>query len=227
MDQKTKFKPLSPLNSRDLQSLATEVYTIDSHVITKEQIQNVPRKRSRSQTQTMGGQSAATAIQSFLKSQDPTLAAELEKIIPDCQMHWCHILAFCLVAGAWDPQRPDNLVSGSAPFNWSQKHYEVALRNLLLTGQYEAIRIVGEAVCFLGQRMVVKSINLNVELYTAKGNKITFALPFEAFVSHTESHMGASVLQQVLGLFTERTPSSLFRKLDFEDSEELLSSPTP
>lgn len=191
--------PLPNLENTDIETIE-----LNSGRIEPIDVKMPTPKRHCTQKQVMDGKSAAEVTWEFYENLDPELKQELESKIPSNQIHWCHILAFCLVHNKLDPQQKSNLAAGSARFNYSQKSYEVMLRNLLREDSIQFMEVDGELKRFAETNIAI-SITLKVKLTLKSDAEIQFDLTFEANTQFTEPKSGADGLAKILECLIERS----------------------
>jgi len=164
-----------------------------------------PRSKYPSQNKVMNDQSAKAIYQSMYARLNEQQKQQLEQQYgvdryPD--MHWCHLIAFCLLNGTdTNPQQVSNLAAGTAQCNQNMRHFEMILKHHLNNGSLDRLELWGEASLVNDEVQAVASeITLNIKAY-ANGYHYKTQLNFPALSTQVENKMAShayEVMQQAV-----------------------------
>lgn len=160
--------------------------------INRADLEKIPDRKTVADQNSVKGGPVEKSIERYLR-QLPEEYQDFIETLREANYHWSHILGFLIIAGNTNPQVRGNLFAGTDKSNWSKKHYEVALRDLLAKNpNVEAITIWGAAKLLPNSELAVNE-TLNYKIHCKNQHAIADQFRFNTLLSQTESSVGSLV----------------------------------
>lgn len=131
----------------------------------------------------------------------------------------CHLAAVCLASGAIDTQVLENLFVGTNRSNWTKKHYELALRKILLNNEELTLKFFGIAK-LLNNTNIAVSESLLFEFVDPKGSAYRAPIHFDSLSLVTEKVTASIILRTIIETLVS------INKNKAEEKDEPTSAPS-
>lgn len=215
----TPFKPESAF--APLHSLIAREKLFGPYTITAKDFEHMPDRKSVRSQFSVFRKSASKAFEDFISNQIQQDSSLLPKEIPSAKQHWCHLIAFSLLAGTLDTQVQDNLSCASDKCNYTMKHYESYLKKKLQSGEFKKLIVTGRASEVEGS-LVSTNISIDVIAITKDNKRLNFSFDFDSFREKSENSIISKLLFVVIDHYSAKPPAASHSK----SSQGLFCTPT-
>lgn len=165
-------------------------------LITLDDLNAVPLRKSVKKEKAVMGEPADSAVEDLFNGE---CAAKF---------HWSHIIAFALLAGKMNTQVSENLFAGTNRANWTKKHYETSLRDILeKNSDVLHIELLGTAN-LIGESQLGRSESLSYRIVCKNGKSFEGRFDFDTLILKTESSLASKVWKEMISSLIGREEQS-------------------